>query len=77
MSVDFDEMASVTEGEDVMLFSEDEAANEVLVDGLDIVVNELAFTRTLEEPFAVVVDSCSGYVFTYAQITRSGKKYHS
>ena len=37
-------MASLTEGEDVMLFPEDEAANEVLMDALDIVADKFAFT---------------------------------
>ena len=35
VGVDLDEMASLTEGEDVMLFPEDEAANEVLMDALE------------------------------------------
>ena len=37
-------MAPVTEGEDIPLFSEEEAANEVLVDGLEIVDEEFSFT---------------------------------
>lgn len=40
-------METLTEDEDALLFSEeeeDESANDVLVDGLDIVDNEFVFT---------------------------------
>lgn len=50
-------METLTEDEDALLFSEeeeDESANDVLVDGLDIVDNEFVFTWALGQSFAEI-----------------------
>ena len=55
--VDFEKMDPLTEGKDALLFSEeeeDESANDVLVNGLDIVDKEFVFTRALGQSFAEI-----------------------